>query len=92
VGDKENPSDNEHAATHYMSVGYSAMRSNGGRTHRQHARASKVHLDSRAVPTCAKAFAAMFPNAKIGACDLYRYHLDFCVEHFDAEPISTTYS
>ena len=30
---------------------------------------------------------AMFPSARIGACDLYREHVDFCTEQFGAEPI-----
>lgn len=30
---------------------------------------------------------AMFPDARIGACDLYPEHIDFCTEQFAAEPI-----
>ena len=30
---------------------------------------------------------AMFPEARIGACDLYASHVNFCAEHFDAVPI-----
>ncbi len=30
---------------------------------------------------------AAFPTARIGACDLYEGHVDFCVQHFDAEPV-----
>ena len=29
----------------------------------------------------------MFPDATIGACDLYPKHIDFCVRNFGAEPI-----
>lgn len=32
-------------------------------------------------------FRAMFPEARIGACDLYRHHVEFCAKHFGAEPI-----
>lgn len=31
--------------------------------------------------------AAMFPDAEIGACDLYREHVDFCAEQFGAIPL-----
>jgi len=30
---------------------------------------------------------AMFPNARIGTCDLYQQHLDFCAAHFGAVPL-----
>lgn len=30
---------------------------------------------------------AMFPDAEIGACDLYQSHVDFCAEQFDAVPL-----
>lgn len=30
---------------------------------------------------------AMFPDAKIGACDLYQQHLDFCASQFGAVPL-----
>ncbi len=30
---------------------------------------------------------AMFPQARIGACDLYPEHIRFCEEHFGAEPM-----
>lgn len=30
---------------------------------------------------------AAFPDARIGACDLYDSHVDFCVREFGAEPI-----
>lgn len=33
---------------------------------------------------------AMFPEARIGACDLYREHVDFCARQFGAEPIMST--
>src|SRR6478736_1835742 len=32
---------------------------------------------------------AMFPEAEIGACDLYRQHVDFCVSQFGALPIQS---
>jgi SAM-dependent methyltransferase len=30
---------------------------------------------------------AAFPTARIGACDLYESHVDFCAREFDAEPV-----
>lgn len=30
---------------------------------------------------------AMFPDAEIGACDLYPSHVEFCVNHFGATPL-----
>lgn len=33
---------------------------------------------------------AMFPNATIGACDLYQDHIDFCATHFNAQPLLST--
>lgn len=30
---------------------------------------------------------AMFPDARIGACDLYQPHLDFCSAHFETVPL-----
>jgi trans-aconitate methyltransferase len=32
---------------------------------------------------------AMFPDSRIGACDLYQEHIDFCEAEFGAEPISS---
>jgi SAM-dependent methyltransferase len=30
---------------------------------------------------------AMFPDAHVGACDLYEGHIDFCAKQFGAEPL-----
>ena len=86
--DKENPSDNEHAAAHYMSVGYSAMRITVGALLGNMREPPKSILDFPCGSgRVTRHLRAMFPNAKIGACDLYRSHIDFCLEHFAAVPI-----
>ncbi|HEV7436180.1 MAG TPA: class I SAM-dependent methyltransferase [Pseudorhizobium sp.] len=88
--DKENPGTVPSADDHYMAVGYSAMR----------IVTSALVTNNRDVPRSildfpsgsgriTRHFRAMFPDARIGACDLYEAHTDFCARHFGAEPIAS---
>jgi SAM-dependent methyltransferase len=86
--DKENDFSTEWLRQHYFDVGYDALR----------IMVQALLCAGRDVPQrildfpCGSArvtrhLRAMFPAAEIGACDLYKGHVDFCSERFGAVPI-----
>lgn len=88
TGDEENPGFSEGETAHYMSVGYDAIR----------LILAALVTNDRPVPQrildfpsgsgrVTRHLCAMFPNAHVGACDLYEGHIDFCAQQFGAEPI-----
>ena len=85
--DKENTIRDDWHDGHYLSVGYSAM----------HIIVKALLANLRRPPRSVLDFPcgsgrvtrhlrAMFPDANIGACDLYGNHVDFCAAHFAATP------
>lgn len=86
--DKENSFIEDWQIGHYFSVGEDALR----------LVMSQLLINRRALPMrildfpcgsgrATRHFRAMFPDAEIGACDLYQSHVEFCSEQFGAIPI-----
>ena len=88
AADKENSLDSERAHRRYFAVGADALR------------IIVKNLIAAGLPPPAtildfpcgsgrvtRHLRAMFPDAVIGACDLYAHHVDFCAAHFGAEPL-----
>jgi SAM-dependent methyltransferase len=86
--DKENEFPTQWHRQHYFDVGYDAMR----------IIVQSLLCAGRDVPKrildfpcgsgrVARHLRAMFPDALIGGCDLYKSHVDFCAERFSTIPI-----
>jgi SAM-dependent methyltransferase len=86
--DKENRFTEAWQKNHYFAVGAEALR---------HSMAALL-VNRRPLPSrildfpcgsgrVTRHLRAMFPDAEIGACDLYSPHIDFCASQFDAVPI-----
>lgn len=86
--DKENAFTEDWQIGHYFSVGEEALR----------LVMSQLLINRRAIPTrildfpsgsgrATRHFRAMFPDAEIGACDLYPSHVEFCADQFGAIPL-----
>ena len=86
--DKENTNTEPWHALHYMDVGYDAIRLIASSLMTSLRQPPRNILDfpcgSGRVTRHLRAF---FPDAAIGACDLYESHIDFCVHNFGAMPI-----
>lgn len=86
--DKENANNQSWQAAHYIDVGHDAIRLILSSLITGLRRPPNTILDfpcgSGRVTRHLRAF---FPDAVIGACDLYEGHVDFCVEQFSAIPI-----
>lgn len=88
--DKENRFEEQWQCDHYFSVGRDALRIvmlellHNGRG----APASILDFPSGS-GRVTRHLRAMFPEARIGACDLYASHIAFCEREFGAEPIQS---
>lgn len=91
--DKENRFEEQWQRDHYFAVGRDALR----------IVMSELLINGRGVPSSILDFPsgsgrvtrhlrAMFPEARIGACDLYPSHIHFCEREFGAEPIQSSES
>ena len=86
--DKENTSGDDWRHQHYMSVGRDALRIIVQTLIAAERRPPDRILDfPSGSGRVTRHLRAMFPQAQIGACDLYPEHFQFCAKHFAAEPI-----
>ena len=96
VDQTRNPDDKENARDdwrdrHYMAVGYDAMRIIVDALCSNDRPPPRSILDfPSGSGRVTRHLRAMFPTARIGACDLYEYHVDFCAKTFGAEPLLST--
>lgn len=88
--DPENPVDDEWHDQHYLAVGEEAVQLTVRFLLSNLRRPPSTILDfPSGSGRVTRHLRAMFPDARIGACDLYPEHVDFCVERFGAEPIAS---
>jgi len=86
--DKENALVSEFEITHYFDVGASAIEIIVQALIAARCPPPRAILDfPSGSGRVTRHLRAMFPDARIGACDLYKPHLDFCAEHFAAIPL-----
>lgn len=87
-GDKENAAGADWQHQHYMNVGRDALRIITQTLIAAERRPPAKILDfPSGSGRVTRHLRAMFPDATIGACDLYPEHIQFCAKHFAAEPI-----
>ena len=86
--DKENGFDEAWGQKHYFDVGQDAVR-----IIVQHLIGAARDVPRRILDfpcgsgRVTRHLRALFPDAEIGACDLYQSHVDFCAENFSAIPL-----
>ncbi len=88
--DKENDFSEDWRREHYFSVGADAARlitSNLLAAEREPPR--KVLDFPCGSGRVTRHLRALFPDAEIGACDLYRQHVDFCARQFNGTPLQS---
>lgn len=88
--DKENTLDQHSALTHYYAIGADALRISIKNLIAASAPPPRRILDFPCGSgRVTRHLRAMFPDATIGACDLYPEHADFCARQFGATAIKS---
>lgn len=90
LNDKESSFNESWKYDHYFSVGADALRIIMNELLYNDRECPKNILDfPSGSGRVTRHLRAMFPSARIGACDLYRSHIEFCADQFGAEPLQS---